>query len=612
MKWILLCLLTGPSLWAQLHDCPRPIQASVPRAPQATPPKPATYSKQAAVAVNFIDEILFRAQDQDGIARAALADDLTFLRRVTLDLVGRQPHLDRILAFIEDPDPDKRSKYVDELLESQDFIWRWAYWLGDLTQNTAAVSKVQGASRLALRLEEAVTQNMPLDDLVARLISAEGNTYSDGWPSFILRAGGLGAPTLQDRLDNEISSISAAFLGIDTNCISCHDGGGYLEDINLYLSRQKREDLWRFAAFLSQKDIKAANNDVETYGFDFVHKPTQEYYASTEGGTRPPRSGGRMAPKYLFTGEEPNGEAQRNQELARIIVNDFQFARNMANRFWGHFFSVGLVEPYSGFDPARLDPSNPPGGNWEIQPLNPELLDALAQHLIDVDFDMRVFFRTLLNSSSYQLSADYPGTWQPDMRRYFAKREVRYLTGEEIVDSLINTIVHPTYGSRYLVGLVDFDGDDYPRRGEFRYAYSVHQMAYTIDAAMLPPFDRWLRTFGVGDRYNLLSSNQPTPTQALLMMNDQLINEATHPHYLDRYNPNNGTFYRNNMSNIIADKSVPVQERIRKLFLLVLAREPSARDLDYAARLIGKQRLERGAPNLMWALLNHDEFRLNY
>src|SRR5713226_5158454 len=67
---------------------------------------------------NFIDRILFQAMEQDGIAAANTCTDEEFIRRVTLDLTGRIPAVNRIEQFLADRAPNKRAAYIDELTHS--------------------------------------------------------------------------------------------------------------------------------------------------------------------------------------------------------------------------------------------------------------------------------------------------------------------------------------------------------------------------------------------------------------------------------------------------------------------------------------------------------------
>jgi hypothetical protein len=68
------------------------------------------------------------------------------------------------------------------------------------------------------------------------------------------------------------------------------------------------------------------------------------------------------------------------------------FAKVLVNRYWKHFFKKGLVEPEDD-----LRDTNPP--------TNPELLDALAKHFIESDFDLKEAIRVIVSSKTYQLSA---------------------------------------------------------------------------------------------------------------------------------------------------------------------------------------------------------------
>src|SRR5207248_3715891 len=53
----------------------------------------------------------------------------------------------------------------------------------------------------------------------------------------------------EDTLDQIAISTTKYFLGVNLECVSCHDGAGHLEPINLWLSKRKRPEFWRQAAF---------------------------------------------------------------------------------------------------------------------------------------------------------------------------------------------------------------------------------------------------------------------------------------------------------------------------------------------------------------------------
>src|SRR5438067_804010 len=64
-----------------------------------------------------------------GRSTLPLADDATFLRRISLDLTGKLPEPDSVKRFEADTSPTKRAKIVDELLGSEAYAVNWArYW----------------------------------------------------------------------------------------------------------------------------------------------------------------------------------------------------------------------------------------------------------------------------------------------------------------------------------------------------------------------------------------------------------------------------------------------------------------------------------------------------
>src|SRR4029077_9102933 len=101
------------------------------------------------------------------------------------------------------------------------------------------------------------------------------------------------------------------------------------------------------------------------------------------------------------------GPGDRRQALAdwMTAADNPWFAKNLVNRAWAHFLGRGLVEPV---DDVRA--TNPPS--------NPELLDALAKHLIESKFDFRQLIRTITASHIYQLSSKPNATNERDDQNY--------------------------------------------------------------------------------------------------------------------------------------------------------------------------------------------------
>ncbi|MEZ6135826.1 MAG: DUF1549 domain-containing protein [Pirellulaceae bacterium] len=64
-------------------------------------------------AKNFIDEGIFASLRELGLPPSELCDDATFLRRASLDIIGRLPTIDEAKTYYADAAEDRRAKWVD-------------------------------------------------------------------------------------------------------------------------------------------------------------------------------------------------------------------------------------------------------------------------------------------------------------------------------------------------------------------------------------------------------------------------------------------------------------------------------------------------------------------
>src|SRR2546427_455024 len=117
----------------------------------------------------------------------------------------------------------------------------------------------------------------------------------------------------------------------------------------------------------------------------------------------------------------------RKGEDARSILFDWLhapdnpfFARSFANRVWGHYFGVGIVDPVDNFALA-----NPPS--------NDRLLDALAKDFVAHHYDIRQLERAILNSRAYQLSHSTNASNRHDRNNY-SHAYLRPMMAEVVLD----------------------------------------------------------------------------------------------------------------------------------------------------------------------------------
>jgi hypothetical protein len=547
---------------------------------------------------NIIDREIFNVLISKGITPADLASDEEFIRRVSLDITGRQPSPERLLQYIADKDLNKKSKLIDELINSEAYVDRWTQWFGDLTRNYTIAQDLSGRDRNAqyLYLRDAVSKNKPFNQMATDFITFNG-VYDQGPGGFLVRPV-FNTTTPQDAYDEITAEVSRTFLGTQAVCISCHDGQGHLEQVNLYFSNKKRSDYWGISSFFAQTSFTlfGAQNELVRISTD----PRGFYNASTREGMRPPRSGGVIEPSFALFGEgKPTPSDDRRVALAKLLTNDIQFSRAFVNRVFAHFFTVGLVDPVDQFDLARLDPNNPPSEPWDLQASHPVLLNDLAVSFQKSGYNLQNLIRLIANSQAYGLSSRYEESkWKEEYARLYARKLVRRLQAEEVLDSITTSTFRP--GAYAAMG--------------FSKAFSSAMALPGVEEPLLSTISRnnppqsddpyvvykFLQEFGRGDRNTVFRSNTGSLTQAFDLFNSELL--------IGRIN-NPSALPTQLAKNLQAGKATP-QEAITFLYLLTIGRQPSEKELEkLKGRITGGP---EAIADIQWALFNRLDFLYNY
>jgi hypothetical protein len=203
---------------------------------------------------NFIDEYIFGRIEKDKIPHAGISNDDEFVRRVYLDATGMLPKPEAVRAFRASTDPDKRDKLVDSLIGTEEFAEQWAWFYGDLFR----LMNYAGAAKNAFQYwnKEWLKVDRPYNEVVSDLLTGASKSHSAipqlAFIGRILRNSGLknrdltdpenyGATTNRlDAIDETNIEFSRIFLGINIECVSCHDGAGHLESLNMYLADRTR------------------------------------------------------------------------------------------------------------------------------------------------------------------------------------------------------------------------------------------------------------------------------------------------------------------------------------------------------------------------------------
>ena len=544
---------------------------------------------------NFIDDHIFGKMEKEGIPHAPLTSDTEFLRRVTLDLTGRLPSPAAVRQFTADRSPDKRDKLIDSLFPALPkmgigrrptrvgpFLDRWTTFFSDLFRNNEQLR--EGINSFHDHIYKSLELNVPYDEFVRDLITASAvSTWTNGAANFVARhrvMGGDGYSEMnhEDTCDELAIWTTRLFLGVDTECISCHDGKGHLEKINLWLAGKKRTDLWRQAAFFGKTYVGPVYGRIPEFR---VKDSEKGYDLATKSITRLPRFKTALDPTFLLTGERATAGEREREAYARMLTGDPQFARAAVNLFWSKLMGRGIVDPPFGFDLDRQDPAKPPPAPWTIQPSHPELLNALAEDFRKHNYDLRRLMRTVVTSNAYQLSSVSRGSWKPNYDTYFARHQARRLSAEEFWDAVSDA-----------TGIYEkFKVKDLDRT--FRY---VMEASFNQDyAGSHPPIWNLLQEWGQTDREDPPTDRSSLVQAASLMNHDVLLNRVK-----IQTGGRLEKLLRGNPPKSNADI-------VEELFLATISRPPSATEKSQAVQLIEQQR-DQGAEDLMWALLNRIDF----
>ncbi len=561
--------------------------------------------RHTAVAVppskNAIDDWIFKKMSDDGVQPAPLTTDSEFVRRIYVDLTGRVPTFEQVNAFLADTSAGKRDQLIDTLLASPAYVDQFSFWFRKRFQvvrgNNSGGSVTIGIperNNFYAFIRQFVQQDRPYDGLARDLVTAAGDTDTAPATAPLSRqVTDYYSTAQQDFWDNFTDLFTTQFLGFHTSCVSCHNGRGHLEKINLFLAPINRAQFWQLSAYFSRTRIQIVTDDQSAYrrrlifsdatsggGYNGIVNPAAP-------GPRPARTGANAQPVYWFTGDNPQTDFWRG-EWGRAMTADPQFALAGVDYLWAYFFGSGIVDPPDGWDLARVDPANPPPAGWPLQISHPELLHALATVFKNSGYSIKSLVRLIVSSNAYQLSSRYPaGSWQPGYERYFARHEAQRLTAEQMFDSLTTaTGTEP---------VLEVDG----MPGQFRYANQLPHPHSTLDYQV----DSLLTSLGQGDWINQLPSNQPSLYGVLDFFNSWNVAARTQA-WSNANSPQ--TRLAIWIGSGLSDTAV-----INNIFLATLARPPSAAEL--AAILASKQSNRLlWLTGVQWALLQKSDFVFNY
>lgn len=476
---------------------------------------------------NPVDRIVDKYLSEKDVPRPEPLGDGPFLRRVYLDIVGLLPTPDALEGFLQDKDTGKRQRVVEELLSNnQDYAEHWISFWNDLLRNDyVGTGYIDGGRKqITAWLYQALLDNRPFDKFVRELVAP--SPESEGFIGGIQWRGRVNAS--QTREIQFAQNVAQVFLGINMKCASCHDS---------FIDRWTLEETYALAAVYSNEPLELHRCD----------KPT-----------------GQMATAAWIFPElgEIDATLPREERLVRLAElltheENGRFARTIVNRIWHRFMGRGIVHPVDAM---------------HTEPWNADLLDFLATHLVDNNYDLKATIALIATSQTYQ-SRTVAASESPAEDFVFLGPISKRMTAEQYFDALWQ---------------ITSSAPEKPDAGVAR------PDAERLVRASLVKSNLLMRSLGRPNREQIVTSRPTTLTtlQAIDLANGPLLAEML-THGYEALTQHEGT-----------------DQMIDWLYRYSLSRSPTSDELAIARSIVGETPTPASVEDLQWAVFMLPEFQI--
>jgi len=436
-----------------------------------------------AVAADPLGKVLDQENQANGVSRKALppVDDLTYLRRVTIDLIGRIPTSEEIRQYESLSPSTRQQKTVERLLADERFADRWTIFFADMLRLR---SNAEGGGASIAFIHRALRDGMGWDEMSRRMIAASGKAGATPELGYILG----------DNVDPMALAGSTAqvFLGVRVACAQCHD-----HPFDVW----KRKDFYGLAAYFGKtrrvqsqftNTVYTTEADQTTvlwppegvddgaerkpmvpafpFELDKADRPSRpiarlgalrrkqaqlaaaktkqnrkgdaglEALLAAAGTKADRRTSGKNADD-LGVANEAKRDARNlkiaqaryrasklRSDLAAMITSPRNrlFSQSFVNRVWGELMGRGFVEPVDNF-------------SQENRASHPRTMDFLADEFIAGGFELKGLVRTIVNSTPYRRhhAVDVEGPVRIELETAFLATPMRRMMGEVLYDSVV-------------------------------------------------------------------------------------------------------------------------------------------------------------------------------
>ena len=571
----------------------------------------------------WVDRTVGGALVKNGVQPNKQTDDFVFVRRVYLDVAGRIPTDVEARDFLNDKDPEKRRKIIDQLLISDGYRSHLFNWLADLLRHREKLRR-SNFNHYERWLKDQIAQNSPWNEMVYAMLTAEGTLASSGPTGYLLRDPGM-------PLDN-LSNTLNIFLSANVSCAQCHDHP---------LADWTQREFYELAAFfgatdvsdrdprkvgnklklpdgsISKQDVASAVAQnlarVHTKSFQTLKFPDDYAYSDVEPGSP-------VDPLLFIWGDEELTVEVDEKDPGKLRENfaewlthkeNPRFAIAIANRLWKRFFGLGVQEPLEDLDDLT-------------KASNPELLQLLGKVMVAADFDLREFQRVILNSKAYQAVSSVTPSSGDSENYLFPGPILRRMSAEQAWDSILALVLGTS--------LDDYKVDRSNRVTRYDFPYEQMSSDEVREKVLLMKKNGYLksnqrmveadfvggkRPIKIKDEFLLRSSelSQPAPNNHFLRMFGQSSRDLVNDSSVEGSIPQALMLMNGGVQHLLYDKEARLSKMLKRsgdfksavqfLFLSFFSRPPTPDEMNTI-----EQALAEGMKkdDLSWALFNSTEF----
>lgn len=573
-----------------------------------------------------VDRLVGAELKANEIEPAGISVDEDFLRRITLDLAGTLPSSRDVTLFGLTPDRTKRERAIDRLLDSDEYAAAWARYWRDVIFVRATNMRAGFANQSFVSwMTDNLSENKSWADIATEILTATGDVRENGETALIFAQ--EGSP------EDVAGEVSRIFLGIQMQCANCHDHPW---------DRWKREDFHELAAFFPRISVRPIREDNRLQSYEVVSvnqsaNPQDRFRQLKENADRlfrfadrnkdgklvkaevgrtplarafdallergdknkdgglsltelkavefpmpmqvgrgstehfmadlndPSSPGEQIEPKFFLTGYTPKSglaDIDRRETFSKYLTSSRNewFSRAFVNRMWAEMTGEGFYSPIDDMGPDR-------------DAVFPEVLDLLAAQFSSNGYDIRWLMKTIALTQTYQReirSAD-PGTEAVP----FASATATRLRGDQLYSSIITVLGGENAAGRGRGQQMGTGG------GMYRGARS--------------PRDQFGQLFGFDPSTPQADITGNIP-QALFMMNSPMLAGQINARGFTK------------LTGLLR-KLPDNEDAINELYVMILSREPSDRELKITTEYLAEVgNREEAFEDLMWSLLNSSEF----